>query len=137
MTNAEGRPLDKNEIGDLGERLAALKLRREGCPVIYQNFRAPGGGEIDIICRDRETLVFVEVKTRTSREFGRPASAVNKSKQRLIIRGALEWLRLLHYPEIYFRFDIMEVQLEDNAVPELNRVENAFQMPDNIYYPGA
>ena len=96
------------ELGRRGENIAAGYLRRHGFKVLCRNFRAPEGGEVDIICRDKNcnTLVFVEVKTRSSTLFGDPASAVTPGKQRLISRGALAWLRMLDNPDIFFRFDI-------------------------------
>ena len=79
----------------MGERIARVYLKGEGRKILYRNFRAPKGGEVDIVARDGEVLSFVEVKTRTSEEFGRPLDAVNRKKQKLIERGANEWLRLL------------------------------------------
>ena len=62
------------EMGRAGEELAAKYLRKNGHKILYRNFRASHGGEVDIVCRDRQhnELVFVEVKTRSSEEFGRP-----------------------------------------------------------------
>lgn len=77
--------------------------------ILYRNYRPKGGGEVDIVCRDEKTLVFVEVKTRSSDEFGRPADAVNAEKRELIARGARSWLRLLDKPETIARFDVVEV----------------------------
>src|SRR5678816_4404518 len=73
-------------LGRRGEQLAAKHLRRNRCKILYRNFRAPRGGEVDIVCRDRScnTLVFVEVKTRRTRDFGDPSSAVNLAKQRSV-----------------------------------------------------
>jgi putative endonuclease len=120
-------------LGRRGEDLAARHLRRNGYKVLYRNYRAPRGGEIDIVCRHGATLVFVEVKTRTTREFGDPSEAVNKAKQKLITRGALSWLRLLHNPEVLFRFDIVEVIITADNV-EIQILENAFQLPEPYIY---
>lgn len=125
----------KQAVGKFGERQAAAFLKREqGMKILYRNFRAPKGGEIDLICRDGDTLVFIEVKTRTTLAYGRPAEAVNKKKQLLIVRGALEWLRLLDHPEILFRFDIVEILLTDGEVPEINLIKNAFNLPEHLIY---
>ena len=125
MTNAE--------IGDAGEKLAAKWLRRHGRKVLYRNFSGPKGGEVDIVCRHLDTLAFVEVKTRTSEKFGRPADAVNQEKQRLIQRGATEWLRMLNRPVLSFRFDIVEVILTEGERPEVRIIENAFQLPADSF----
>src|ERR1700719_1438922 len=77
--------------GALGEKLACRFLRRNGYKVLYRNFRGRRGGEIDIVCRDRDTLVFIEVKTRTRDDFGRPLAAVDQQKRNRISRGAPAW----------------------------------------------
>jgi putative endonuclease len=121
-------------LGREGEKLAAEYLRRHHHKVLYRNFRAPHGGEVDLVCRDKPNneLVFVEVKTRTDEEFGRPMYAVDREKRRLILRGAMTWLKMLDMPDITFRFDIIEVVM--TVPPEIRHIENAFQLPDNYSY---
>jgi putative endonuclease len=122
-------------LGREGERLALGYLRRNRYKILYRNFRAPKGGEVDIVCRDKtcDTLVFVEVKTRRTLAFGAPSEAVTRAKQKLIARGALAWLQLLHNPEILFRFDIVEIVIADGP-PEFNLLRDAFKLPEgNIY----
>ena len=101
--------------------------------MLYRNFRGSRGGEVDIVCRDGNELVFVEVKTRSSRDYGSPASAVNREKQMLIARGALAWLRLLDNPDIIFRFDIVEVVI-DQSGESFNLIRGAFQLPEPHRY---
>lgn len=125
-----GRKLDNKEIGDMGELIASRWLASHGRKVLHRNYRGGNRGEVDIVARHREVLTFVEVKTRTSTAFGRPADAVGPDKQRLIQRGALDWLRLLGNPRIQFRFDIAEVILTEGGLPRVHIIENAFQMPD-------
>ena len=120
-------------LGRRGENIAARHLRRSGYKVLYRNFRAQKGGEVDIVCRDKDTLVFVEVKTRRSDQFGAPAEAVTPFKQQLIARGALEWLKLLGHPDILFRFDIAEV-LVTGGESEVNVIKDAFQLPEHYSY---
>jgi len=103
-----------------------------GWKILRKNFRAPGGGEIDLVCRDRETLVFAEVKTRRSEELGRPLDAVDQKKQRLIRKGALHWLRLLEMPDIVFRFDVIEVLATEPI--EIRVIESAFTLPEHLRY---
>lgn len=121
-------------LGDLGERMAVKALRREGLKVLYRNYRAPGGGEVDIACREGRWLVFVEVKTRRSTDFGRPVQAVDAPKQLLIVRGAMSWLRELGGPDVNFRFDVVEVVLEEGKPPQIEHLRDVFQMPDNYRY---
>ena len=113
---------DHLAIGELGEKIARAHLRSIGRRILYCNFRAPRGGELDIVARDGETLSFVEVKTRTSEKFGRPLDAVNKKKQQLMQRGANEWLRLLGTRNIAWRFDVVEVVLLEGEKPRVNVV---------------
>jgi len=87
---------------------------------------------VDLVCRDGETLVFVEVKTRRSEEMGRPLDAVDEKKQRLIRQGALHWLRLLDMPDITFRFDVIEVLASDSM--EIRVIDSAFTLPDPVRY---
>ena len=120
--------------GAHGEKLACRFLRRHGYKILYRNFRGRRGGEIDIVCRDRDTLVFVEVKTRTREDFGRPIEAVGRRQQWRISRGGLAWLRLLDNPDILFRFDVVEVLMIDDAKPRLELIQNAFQLPKPYIY---
>lgn len=127
--------LTPREIGELGERLAARHLYlREGFRILRRNFKAPRGGEVDLVCRDGETLAFVEVKARRGRALGRPADAVDAKKQSLITRGAMRWLRLLDHPEVCFRFDVVEVMLEEGEVPEVTLIREAFHLPEPMRY---
>ena len=121
-------------LGASGERLAARFLRRNGYKILYRNFRGRSGGEIDIVCRDNDTLVFVEVKTRTGEDFGRPFDAVSREKQKRISRGGLAWLRLLDNPEILFRFDVVEVIIAPEAEPRLELLRNAFELSEPYIY---
>ena len=121
-------------LGRCGEDLAAGFLRSKGYKILRRNFRGPHGGEVDIVCRDKRhnELVFVEVKTRSFEGHGRPLDAVDEKKRRLIVRGAMKWLRLLEMPDITFRFDVVEVVMK--VPPEISLVENAFQLPDRYGY---
>src|SRR3954447_9939367 len=104
---------DTGERGRRGEKLAAKFLRRQGYKILHRNFRGRTGGEIDIVARDRDTLVFIEVKTRRTERFGRPFEAIRRDQRQRIARGALAWLRLLDNPDILFRFDVVEVLMTE------------------------
>ncbi len=122
-------------LGREGERLAQRYLRRLGFKILYRNFRAPHGGEVDLVCRDKtcDALVFVEVKTRRGLGYGAPGEAVTRDKQKLIARGALAWLRLLDKPDIIFRFDIVEIVF-DGPEPKFNLIKDAFKLPEPYIY---
>jgi putative endonuclease len=121
-------------VGKRGEKIAIRFLQRSGYKVLFRNFRAKCGGEIDLVCRDRQAkvLVFVEVKTRTTNFFGDPHEAVTLRQQNNIIRAAKEWLRLLDDAEIPYRFDIVEVVMEPQR--EVRLIRNAFQIREDIYF---
>lgn len=87
-----------------------------------------------MVCRDSDTLVFVEVKTRTREDFGRPLEAVDRAKQKRISRGALAWLRMLENPDILFRFDIVEVIVAADTKPRIELIKNAFPLSKPYLY---
>src|SRR5881394_1130317 len=118
------------QLGTRGENLACRFLRRNGYKILYRNFRGRTGGEIDVVCRERDTLVFVEVKTRTREDFGRPFEAIDRDKRKRISRGGLAWLRLLDDPDILFRFDVVEVIIAEGAEPRLELLQNAFALSE-------
>ena len=76
----------KQKIGKTGESIAVRYLRKQGYRIVEQNFRSKAG-EIDIIAREKQSLVFVEVKTRSSRSFGSPKWAITPKKQKAISRN--------------------------------------------------
>lgn len=100
-----------------------------------RGFRSKSG-EIDIVARHKDWLVFVEVKTRTSEQFGAPSEAVDDRKKRHITKVALDYLRLLDNPRIRFRFDICEVIMQDGAAgpDEIRLIQNAFDLSEPFVY---
>ncbi len=116
-------------VGATGERLASKRLWRSGRKVLCRNYRPEGGGEVDLVYRDGETLVFGEVKTASFGEFGEPGRRVDRAKEKLVIRGANAWLRELGNPEVLFRFDVIEVLLREGEAPAIRVNEGAFTTP--------
>src|SRR5205809_345260 len=113
--------------GQLGQSAAKKHLKRNGLKFLTQNFRSDRG-EVDLVFRHDDCLVFVEVKTRSSEEWTRPAAAVNKERRGLLTRAALDYLRLLKNPQVKVRFDIVEVLLANGSVRELRHLPNTFPM---------
>jgi len=108
--------------GKLGEDLAHRMLRRRGFTVIARNYRPPsGGGEIDLIAMEGGTLVFVEVKTRSSTEFGTPEDAVDSEKRAFIERAARDYARRRRVAWEHVRFDLVSVVPGDPPQVELLR----------------
>ncbi len=120
--------MDKDTIGRWGEHLAAKWLRRNGRKVLYHNYRAPQGGEVDIVARHGDTLTFVEVKTRTSDVLGRPGEAVTAAKEKLILRGAIAWLKLMHQNNVKTRCDVIEIVLHEGERADIRIIEGAFRL---------
>ena len=119
--------------GETGELAARKHLKRQGLKFLTANYRSDRG-EIDLVCRDGDCLVFVEVKTRSSEEWVRPAAAVNARKRRLLSLTALDYLRLLKDPPVKIRFDIVEVLLRDGDVFEVRHLPNTFSMTKPYRY---
>lgn len=113
-------------LGAWGEAYAAGYLRRSGLKILHRNLRTPVG-EIDIVARDRKTLVFVEVKTRQSRQFGSPQEAVGAHKQRQIIRTAQWYLAKHPAGKLQPRFDVLAVFKAGDQV-QVEHIVNAFEL---------
>ncbi len=121
---------DHHWIGEYGEKVVASWLRARGHRILRQNFRRRGGGEIDIVSRQDDELVFTEVKTRQTREGGAPARAVDKQKRDQIRSAARVWLNLLDGRddgEVPHRFDIVEVILKEGSPPQLRELDDIFR----------
>ena len=115
--------------GDRGEQLAAEWLRRElQFAIVTRNWRNPKDRreEIDLVCRDRETLVFVEVKARDAGALVPGYYAVDRRKKRVLRRGVRAYLAQLREKPRTFRFDVVEVAFPLNAAtaPEILHFQN-------------
>ncbi len=128
------RPLPAHlQAGQLGERAARRHLKRHGLKFLTANFRTERG-EIDLVMRDKDCLVFIEVKTRSSEEWARPAAAVDAERRRRLTRAGLDYLRLLKFPPVKVRFDIVEVLLDAGHVREVRHLPNSFAMEQPYRY---
>ena len=114
--------------GKKGERLAADFLTGNGYQILETNFRCPLG-EIDIIARDHQEIVFVEVKTRKSHALGYPEQAVGIQKQKKLSQLALWYLQAKKMSDKKARFDVVAVTLAVQA-NEINLIKNAFDFVD-------
>jgi putative endonuclease len=120
-------------LGALGESAAKKFLQQRGLKFLTANFRSPRG-EMDLIFRDGDCLVFVEVKARSSEDWTRPAAAVNAARRRRLSQCALDYLRLAKNPEVKIRFDIVEVLLAGGGVREIRHLPNTFAMARPFRY---
>lgn len=117
--------MSKNrEIGITGENLACNFLLDKGYFILERNFRTKSG-EIDIIARNNNIIIFVEVKTRSNNNYGFPYESVNYRKQQKIIRVAQNYINFKRLHDNQFRFDIIEVffKMGNNKI---NHIRNAF-----------
>lgn len=111
---------NNNLIGDRGEELAINYLKKNKYKILESKYKI-AIGEIDIIARKKKTIVFIEVKSRTSDYFGRPSEAVSAAKQNKIRAVATTYLKIKRKLDSLVRFDVIEV-LDD----EINHIENCF-----------
>ena len=111
--------------GQTGEDLAVCYLENQGYTIVERNYRMRIG-EIDIIARDGEYLVFVEVKTRRSSRFGSPFEAIDFRKQQQVSKVALAFMTQQRCGEVPVRFDVIAVHL-DRSSPRIELIKNAFE----------
>ena len=116
----------RQAFGKAGEDLAVRYLKKKGYKVIQQNYTCPLG-EIDIIARQKKTIVFVEVKTRRSLSFGSAKLAITPHKQRKISMAALYYLKSNQQMDQDARFDVVTVQTTSGS-QEIDLIQNAFDL---------
>jgi len=116
----------RRALGREGEAAARIFLERRGVRIVAENFTCPAG-EIDLIGRERDTLLFIEVKTRSSDAFGPAQLAVHLRKQRQIVRAAQWYLAERRTPDAACRFDVLAVNVHsEDEPPQIEWVRNAF-----------
>lgn len=126
---------EKDELGKRGEALAASFLKRKGYRIIDRNWEGRRG-EIDLVARDGQTIVFVEVKTRSTKSFGSPKDAVTTRKINHIHAVAKEYLKKKRKEGKSVRFDVVAVSIKGNTLfdrmrsPQIEHIENAFEVSE-------
>jgi putative endonuclease len=120
--------------GERGERLAADFLQQRGYAVVTRNWRDPQDrrDELDLVCRDGEVLVFVEVKTRATSALVAGFFAVDARKKKVVRRAATAYLRSLKSRPHCFRFDVVEVAVSGNGAAEVRHYENIELFPKHF-----
>jgi putative endonuclease len=117
---------DRMRTGKKGEDIAVAYLKSRGYRIVERNYKCPLG-EIDIVARDGDSIVFVEVKSRKSEEFGDPQLAVGLEKQKKVSRISLMYLKEKHLYPCNARFDVVAIKmLPDGSTIEL--IQNAFEL---------
>lgn len=116
----------QQQFGKKSEKLAAEFLKRTGYRIVETNYRSTVG-EIDIIAKEKDILVFVEVKARSSRRFGSPKGAVTTAKQRKISMAALDYLKRTGQTDVSARFDVVAIDTATGNA-DIEVVKNAFAL---------
>ncbi len=116
----------QQQFGKEGESLAARHLKKKGYKILEVNYRTPVG-EIDIIAKDKDTIAFVEVKTRRTGRFGNPKWAVTPRKQMKISMTALLYLKATRQSDHKARFDVVAIHTQGDH-PQIEIVKNAFEL---------
>lgn len=113
--------MNNKEVGDLGEGIAVEYIKKKGYILIQRNFRCKQG-EVDIIAKDKDEYVFIEVKTRNSKRFGQPAEAVNCLKKKHIYNVTRYFLYKYKIENSSIRFDVVEILLNKDGY-KLNHIK--------------
>ncbi len=125
--------MNNRELGNYGETVAIQYLVGEGYDILAKNFKCRHG-EIDIIAKKDDYIIFVEVKTRRSLSYGTPAEAVDRKKQMKYGKIASIYIRNERLFDSSYRFDIIEIYISSCDSYTINHIENAFQLTNtNIY----
>lgn len=140
LDRLRGRPAaspDRPDTGLWGERVAERLLRTDRrMKILGRRVRVGRRDEIDLIARDGETLVFVEVKTRASENFGRPIESVRRDKRRNLSRAAMRYMLARRERPAHFRFDVVEVVgSPDGPPPTVRHIPNAFPLEGRLRVP--
>ena len=117
---------ERLELGRLGEDLALQKIRKLGYRCLVRNYRC-SLGEVDLIARDGDTLVFIEIKTRRGRSLEFAKEAVSRKKRRQLSKVALSYIRDHDCADVKSRFDVVAISLQGNR-REIEVVKNAFDL---------
>ena len=121
----------RRQRGQQGEQIAVTYLQRQGYRIQQQNYRSRYG-EIDIIAWDGSTLVFVEVKTKTTTTFGLPQEMVDHRKQRTLTRVAVAYVQQQRLQQMAVRFDVVGVIIQPHGTCDVTHIQAAFS-PSNFF----
>ena len=111
---SESRPDPRRRLGQWGEKVAALHLEAQGLLILERNWRCRGG-EIDLVARDGETVVFVEVKTRRGRDFGAPEEALTPHKTAKLMQLGQQYIADRELDNVDWRIDLVAVELDGSG----------------------
>lgn len=119
----------RGSLGKHGEELACQALRRRGYAILARRYRTQGG-EIDIVARDGQTVVFIEVKTRAGSACGTAREAVTMRKRHQLIRIATDYLAKHRLTDVAARFDVVTIDGDPGQTTNLEIIRHAFDLND-------
>ena len=114
------------DLGKLGEELAVRKIKSLGYKRITRNYRCPLG-EVDLIAKDGDCLVFIEIKTRKGKSLGYVKEAIDKRKKRQLSKVALAYMKSMNCCDVESRFDVVAVSLKEGK-EQIEVIKNAFDL---------
>lgn len=130
--NSTNQTDKRKELGKNGERIAQEYLKKRGYKILERNYRTKYG-EIDIIAQQDSSIVFVEVRTKQSPNFGPPQLSITKSKRNQIMRTALAYINESMISDQPCRFDVIAITL-DSSGTKIEHIENAFELDRQYMY---
>lgn len=119
--------MKRQEIGKLGEELARDLLKKKGYRILETNYRCPHG-EIDIVARQKDSLVFVEVRTKANLKFGTPAESITPTKRNHMRAAAYHYQQTHDKLPEFWRIDVVAVELDEKGkLSRMEVIENAVE----------
>ncbi|UCF55854.1 MAG: YraN family protein [Deltaproteobacteria bacterium] len=117
---------ERLDLGKRGEELALKKVKRLGYKCVTRNYRCPLG-EVDLVAKDGDCLVFIEIKTRKGKSLGYAKEAIDGRKRRQLSKVALAYMKSNNCCEVKSRFDVVAINLKDDE-EEIEVIQNAFEL---------
>lgn len=118
-------PVSRGDIGTRGEYAAVQYLKHKGYRILDRNVRA-GRNEIDIVCQEKDTIIFVEVRTRTRQDDFTPEDSIGPTKQRHVRKAVLYYMNRHFDLEMYYRIDVVAVTFAPDGKTQIKHIEDAF-----------
>ena len=119
---------DRVKLGRLGEELAGRFLREQGYQILTTNYRCPQG-EVDIVAKDGEEVVFVEVRTRRSQGFGTPQESLTRAKIRRLVATSQDYLQGYGGADTNWRIDLVSIRLDQgNRLEDIDHLRHAVEL---------
>ena len=120
--------MNRQEVGKLGEKLAQKFLKKRGYHIRETNFRCREG-EIDIIAQKKNYLSFIEIRTKSSLDFGTPEESITQTKKERLVRSALTYINTHEKLSPLWRIDVIAIEVDDKGkTKRINFIENAIEL---------